>query len=59
MVQITVELNDSITLVSSDGAQPQIKSLELVKKNENSKKKEQHMKKNVNIYDKKTKMKKQ
>jgi hypothetical protein len=32
MVQITVELNDSITLVSSDGAQPQIKSLELVKK---------------------------
>ena len=45
MVQITVELNDSITLVSSDGAQPQIKSLELVKKNENSKKKEHHMKK--------------
>ena len=61
MVQITVELNDSITLVSSDLAQPQIKSLEAVMKNsENSKKKEQHMtKKNVNIYDKnmKTKMK--
>ena len=53
MVQITVELNGSITLVSSDGAPPPIKSLELGMKNENSKKKEQHMKKHVNIYDKK------
>ena len=44
MVQITVELNDSIALVSSDLAQPQIKSLEAVmKKSENSKIKEQHM----------------
>ena len=32
-----------------------MQSLELVMKNENSKKKEQHMKKNVNIYNKKWK----